>query len=187
MLWQLLGSEHGCLLSSKITSVMWHQLRLLFLQLHELNQEHPHGWLQFVRGLHTEIVLIRAEHGSELCPWAPWPPVGLAVAPHWMQAGHCMASSSSVQCAGWGTGGLAEGYQNLLKATSSFHRGWRRRELSSSHLSVVSGRHFCAAGTRNGKFRTLGIACAPGPGGQSHSLCCSVGHWAVMEKSTTMS
>lgn len=48
MLWELLGSEHGCLLSSKITTVMWHQLRLLFLQLRELNQEHPHGWLQFV-------------------------------------------------------------------------------------------------------------------------------------------
>lgn len=70
--------------------------------------------------------------------------------------GMCMASSSSAMCAGRSTGWLAEGYQNLLKATSTFHTAWRRRELSSSQLPVVPGRHFCAADTTNCKYRTAG-------------------------------
>lgn len=77
----------------------------------------------------------------------------------------------------------SEGYQQPLKATSILHMGLRRREVSSSQLSVVPGRHFCAAGTTNGTYRTTGHSCCPR--GQSHSFCCSAGHRTVMEKSTT--
>lgn len=72
-----------------------------------------------------------------------------------------VASSCSVVCAGGSTEWLAEGYQHLLKATSTFHAGSRRKELSSSQLSVAPGRHFCAAGTTNGKYRNAGHSLWP--------------------------
>lgn len=136
--------------------------------------------------VYTWNVFIRAEHGSEPCPCALWPQQ-VWLQPHTeCVLGMCLASSSSAMCAGRRTGGLAEGYQTLLKATSIFHTTWRRRELSSSQLSVVPGRHFCAADTTNCKYRTAGHSLpSQGPRGQSHSFCCSVGHRTVMEKSAT--
>lgn len=110
--------------------------------------------------VYTQNVFIRAEHGSELCPCAPWP-AGVWLQPHTGGGMHTCAAS--------------EGYQHLP-------RGGENWAVPSSLLFLAG--ISVQLGQQTVSTELLGIASPQGPRRQSHSFCCS-GHWTGMETSAT--
>lgn len=128
--------------------------------------------------LHSEV-FIRAECGTEPCPWAPWPPACFLV----------QDALNALHCPGAGDEGglqlLCTAHREecrLTRAPSTFHMGLRRRGLNRSLVLVIPGRHFHAAGKTNGKYTTTG--CSLHPRDTHTSSRCLVGSQTVMEKST---
>lgn len=184
MLWKPLGSELGGLLPSVITPVTPAQATVPWVVWVE---PIACSWLTKVHSWSAYLHSQRIHRGWS---WVRTVPVCTVTPSRFCQ---CMTMLNALRCPG---AGAERGLQLLrdapevecrltrLKATGTFHAGLRRG-LSYSPASVDPGRHFHAAGTTNGKYKTAGCSLCPRAQEDSHtSSCWSVGSQTVMEKST---